>query len=166
MLLSSFPFSLCPTSNRLRPSSVHASCDRCFSLTSSIETTSCSSLLDMVWWKKKEGESLAFHVQCLSSSQALSLTSRRHVFVSWGHGFCFQASYLRTGCQASRDWTAGSHRSETAPLFLVRKSPGDFPMVKWEERASVPDFHSPVWKYHFLEILFCHQCYFSLNLFF
>lgn len=59
----------------------------------------------------------SFHLQFLGSSPCLSLTSQFHVSVSWGHEFLFQVSCLWSCCQASRDRTAWSHGSLTAPLF-------------------------------------------------
>ena len=53
----------------------------------------------------------SFPLQCLSSSQELSLISRFQISVSWGHGVLFQVSYLWSFCQGSRDWTAWLHGS-------------------------------------------------------
>lgn len=55
---SSFPLCLCSFGNLLRSRSIPVFCDRRFSLTSSEQTASCSSLCYVICWRKMAGHFL------------------------------------------------------------------------------------------------------------
>lgn len=95
----------------------------------------------------------SFPLQCLSGSQELSTD-----ILLPGPSFLGPRSLLLS---IFLTFEASARRAEIGQLdrtdlrLMTANIQEISPTVKWEERKSGLDFHSPVWKHHFLETLFC-----------
>lgn len=91
---------LCPKSNLLRSHSISVFYDKCFSLISSDQTASCSSLFYMIWLRKREGN-LLFPSEISQSFSMADILVQCLSFLGphiYPPGICLWRSY----CQASR----------------------------------------------------------------